>query len=471
MLACYRANLEYNICQDDRILAHFGTKIALLEETLKSHRLALELNAENTDIQFNTGHVLTSLAETEESFAKPLLEEAVDLFTKCLAKQQNEYEQIRSDLLKAQEEQGDMFQGEAAAAHTAPSTAQDDEMETSSTTSSGPGEWATVEEPLTPESILETCTAQLGALTFLIGCYDTMQLPALENRIQWGLQTANSTIPTLISLVQDSPYPGQEEKPVGPILSIVSSEPSEEAELTSKYEALIAAANFQGAVAEYAYRTGQTASSQYAATITALFSTFKLDEKSPDAQDAASHLVATHADALLDLASAIANSPTYDASSPDLETQWGALSQAQTLLTQLLKTPGSAGLTAHRLALVFLARGDADLFRFRLSLFGTAKPAWVNSKNVLVGNAGVFYRGARTYAEKAGKEELRTMADAKAIVAEVLKEVATTGGSVVAAKDTWKGKGEAVKQALEEMVEEGILGREDGEGVLKIVAA
>jgi hypothetical protein len=78
---------------------------------------------------------------------------------------------------------------------------------------------------------------------------------------------------------------------------------------------------------------------------------------------------------------------------------------------------------------------------------------------VLVSNAGVWYRGARTYAAKADKKGVERVADAKAVVAEVLKEGETAGWDNVVAKEEWKGKGEAVKKALEGMVEEGILGQ------------
>ena len=82
---------------------------------------------------------------------------------------------------------------------------------------------------------------------------------------------------------------------------------------------------------------------------------------------------------------------------------------------------------------------------------------------MLVSNAGVFYRGARSYAEKAGIADVHRTADAKAVVAEVLKQVAS-GAEV---KGEWKGKQEEVRRVLEQMVEEGIIGREEAEGVLQ----
>jgi hypothetical protein len=466
---------------DDSIVAQLGDKMALLEETLKSHRAAMALNAGNTDVRFNTAQVLTSLAEgilesetqpTAKVPARTLLEEAVDLFTGCLASQQQEYEQLRAQFAESQADQSAQEQ-QTPAQQGVGGASQEEDMETASTTSSSPGEWATVEEPLTPETILETCTAQLNALTTLLGLYDPADLQAIEARAQFGLTTANTGIPTLITLLKDSPFQKVKDEPTGPTLSIASPNTSEELEMMPKDEALLSVANFQVALAELAYRNGQTTPIQYASAIESLFADLTQPPQSPDQKPAHLSALSAYADALMELASAIANSPSYDPTSPtfttSLETQWTALNQAQKILAQLSTGADASSAPFSRLANMFLARGDTELFRFRIALFEGAKPAWANSRKVLVGNAGVYYRGARTYAEKMGGEGVRRTADAKAVVAEVLKEVEGSGGAAVAAKEGWKGKGESVRRVLEQMVEEGILGRVEAEGVLALV--
>jgi tetratricopeptide (TPR) repeat protein len=476
-LAYNKANLEYNMSEDDRIVAKLGNKISLLEETLKSHRTAISLNPDNTDVQFNTAQVLTSLAETllesgtQESAKAPariLLEEAVDIFTKCLASQQQEYEQIQIEIAKANALQ----EGDGAADPEQDSAAQSaaqDSMETSSTSSDAPGQWATVVEPVSPETILETCSAQLGALSTLVGLYDLADLPNIEAKAQSGLDTVNTKIPALINLIQDSPFSKSNEEPTaGPTLSI-NSTPADEPKTSPKEDAVLAAANFQSAIAEATYRSGQTTTVQYAGQIEQLFTA--LTTISADNNELAPGFVnalSSYADALIELASAVSDNPQYSPSSPsfvaDLEIQWKALTQAQTILTKLSSAPYTTTLSPSRIADVYLARGDTDLFRLRISLFEGAKPAWVKSKNVLVGNAGVFYRGARTYAEKAGSVDVHKTADVKAVVAEILKE-AVSGSNVK--KEQWKGKGEGVVRVLEQMVEEGIIGKEDAEGVVR----
>ncbi|KAF2032219.1 hypothetical protein EK21DRAFT_99101 [Setomelanomma holmii] len=477
-LAYNKANLEYSITEDDRIVSQLGDRAALLQETLESHRFAILLNPANTDIQFNAAQVLTSLAElllesgsheTNKGSARALLEEAVDVFTGCLESQQREYEQMQAEIAKAQ------ASGEYQEAWEGGVSLNNDQevaaAETASSSSESPGDWATVEEPLTAETILETCTAQLGALTTLLGLYDLSELSNIEKKAQDGTETATAKIPALIYLIETDTTPKIKDEPkAGPTLSIGTSA-VKEATTTPKDDALLATASFQTTIAEVAYRTGRSTSTTYAQTIEQIFAKIaNTSDNSANSKLARANIQSSYADALIDLASALADGTQYASASPtfatDVEILWTALTQAQTLLTQLAAAPYASILSASRLADVFLARGDTDLFRFRIALFESAKLAWMKSKMVLVGNAGVFYRGARSYAERAGALEVRATADAKAIVAEVLKEVAS-GAQV--RKDTWKGRSKDVVKVLEQMVEEGIVGRENAEDVLMAV--
>ncbi|KAF2823345.1 hypothetical protein CC86DRAFT_66210 [Ophiobolus disseminans] len=477
-LAYNKANLEYSITEDERIVSQLGNKTALLEETLNSHRFAISLNPKNTDILFNAGQVLTSLAEasleagTQEAAkvpARALLEEAVDIFTRCLESQQREYEQMQAEIAKAQEsgEYQEAWEGGGVSLNN---THPEEEAESASSASEGPGDWATVEEPITAETILETCTAQLGALTTLLGLYGPSDLSNIEKKAQDGTDTATTKIPALIHLVDTTPSLKLPDEPkAGPTLSIGASA-VEEVTTTPKDDAILATANFQAAIAEVAYRSGRSTSTRYAQTVEQIFSSITSTGDSASSDLAKANIQSSYADALIDLASALADGTQYTPSSPsfptDIEIQWTALAQAQTLLTQLAAAPFTSILSASRLADIFLARGDTDLFRFRISLLENVKSAWVKSKMVLVGNAGVFYRGARTYAEKAGAAGVRSTANAKAIVAEILKEV--TSGSQVT-KESWQGRSAKLTKVLKQMVEEGIVGHENVEGLLKFV--
>ncbi|KNG46237.1 hypothetical protein DDE82_008113 [Stemphylium lycopersici] len=479
-LAYNKANLQYTITEDERIVSQFGNRTALLEETLTSHRFAISLNPTNTDILFNAAQVLTSLAEAglETSTqaagkhdARRLLEEAVDIFTKCLESQQQEYSQMQTEIAKAQAcgEYQEAWEGE----RQQQPEAQEKDEKTESSDAEAPGDWATVEEPLTPEAILETCTAQLNALTTLLGLYNpALDLSSIEKKAQDGLDTALRKIPALIELIDKSPAAATtaiEEAKAGPTLSIDSTNTAEEATTTPKEDAILAAANLQTSVMEVHYRSSRIASTEYAAAVERIFSNLLQSAEQGSGLDLATiNTQSAYADALMDLASALADGAQYAPSQPtfatDVEIQWTALTQTQNLLTKLASAPSTSILSPLRLADVFIARGDTDLFRFRISLFGGAKPAWAKSGPTLVANAGVFYRGGRSYAEKAGAAQVRSTADAKAIVAEILKEVSSGSGVT---KDTWKGRNADVTKVLEQMVEEGIVGRDDAEGVLR----
>ena len=461
------------------MVSHFGSRTALLQETLTSHRFARSLNPTNTDILFNTAQVLTSLAEagleaSTQAAAKqdaiPLLEEAVEVFTKCVESQQQQYSQIQEEIAKAEAsgEYREAWEGE----REQPAEIQDEDMETDSGASEAPGDWATVEEPLTPESILDTCTVQLTALTTLLGLYDpNASLSSIEKRAHDGMDTATNKIPALIELIDKSPSKKEVDEPkAGPTLSIGSVSAAEEATTTPKEDAILAAANFQASIAEVQYRSGRTISAEYAQAVEQTFGSLVEGAKTTTSPDlATANILSAYGDALMDLASALADGGQYTTSSPtfasDVEIQWTALTQTQNLFTQLSSAPYTSVLSPSRLADVFIARGDTDLFRFRISLFDGVKSAWVKSGPTLVANAGVFYRGARSYADRAGAAQVRGTADAKAIVAEVLKEVAS--GSAVM-KDNWKGRSADVAKVLEQMVEEGVVGGENVEGVLKM---
>ena len=378
---------------------------------------------------------------------------------------------MQAEIAKVQAS-GEYKQAWEGGVQLSPGAQEENDVETESSASEGPGDWATIEAPLTPESILETCTVQLDTLTKLLGLYvPATDLSSIEKRAQDGLDTATTKVPALIELIDQLPARQAVDEPkAGPTLSIGSTSATEEASTTPRDDAILAVANFHASIAEVQYRSGRTTSTEYAAAVERTFSGLMQDAaKYPTPELASVNIQSAYADALMDLASALADGTQYAPSSPtfaaDIEIQWTALTQTQTLLTQLSSAPYTSILSASRLADVFIARGDTDLFRFRISLFEGAKPAWVKSKPTLVANAGVFYRGGRTYAEKAGVAAIRNTADAKAIVAEILKEVASGSGLV---KDTWKGRNADVAKVLEQMVEEGIVGRENVEGVLQM---
>jgi hypothetical protein len=297
-------------------------------------------------------------------------------------------------------------------------------------------------------------------------------LSSIEKKAQDGLDTATTKIPALIELIDKSPSAKIMDEPkAGPTLSIGSTTAPEEATTTPKDDAILAAAIFQASIADMQYRSGRGTSSEYAEAVERFFSKLTPNTEQNNGADLASiNIQSAYADALIELERTLAGNPQHTASSPtfatDTNIQWTALSQAQTILTKLSSAPYTSVLPPSRLADVFIARGDTDLFRFRISLLEGAKSAWVKARPTLVANAGVFYRGARSYAERAGALEIRAMADAKANVAETLKKAASELGVL---NESWKGGFDDMARALEQMVQEGMVGQETAEGVLELM--
>lgn len=246
----------------------------------------------------------------------------------------------------------------------------------------------------------------------------------------------------------------------GPTLSISGAKAEEDSSSSQKDDALLSAAIFQCAVAEASYKSGNITTSDYINTVSSLFAPL-LQEEHPRETRVAHQ--SAYADALIDLAGAVSET------SSDTETQWNALSQAQGILAQLCTPENSPFVSSSRLADIFIARADIDLTRFNISFINEAKAAWISSRKVLISNSGIFYRGAKTHAEKVGNTQLARSASAMAVVAEVLKQVNESGSSAIVAKPSWKEQSKEVRRVLEQMVNDKMLGQREGEEVLRIV--
>jgi hypothetical protein len=472
----HRANLEFIMILDDRIAANLGKKLDLLQEALRSHRRAIALDQENTDALFNTAQVLTSLAEElidsggleSKNHAKELLKESTDIFAKCLASEYQGYEQIRSDISNAQASQ------DAAAdiGRLALSESTGEEaMDTSSVSAHSPAEWATVVEPVTPGGLLKSCAAQLGALTSLLEVSDHYNLADIQSRLDDGLETVNKRIPLFINYMEATPSLKRPEEPTaGPTLSLAPSA-AEEEDISPKSEALIAAANFRAGLLESRYRSGHMQTLQYATEIEQIFAPLLPDLSQNQRLDINRYYaLAAYADVLFEFATAVSFMTRQQwpdsMSTPEenLEAQWAALSQAQSILTKLSLGEHTSRPSPARAADIFSARGNIDLLRLHVASLDNAKPLWVNSRRTLASNAGVYYRGARLFAERAGAVEDYQMTDAKAVVAEILKMVFS--GEQSTGDERWKDKREEVISVLQGMVEDHLIGERERETVM-----
>ena len=111
-LAYNKARLELELTQSPEIVDKLGLDlVALLRQTLDSHRVALALDAENIDVRFNASQVLTSLAEVlsesedgEDEEAIKCLHESLEMLEGCLARQEMAIEQQKAEFPSSSEE-------------------------------------------------------------------------------------------------------------------------------------------------------------------------------------------------------------------------------------------------------------------------------------------------------------------------------------------------------------------------------
>ncbi|KAF2501767.1 hypothetical protein BU16DRAFT_569671 [Lophium mytilinum] len=453
-LAYNKANLEYQLTQDARLASQLGDILDLLYGTLESHRLALNLNPDNADVQFNMGQVLTSLAESliessktdadaepNKAIAKSFLKEAVQMFSDCLARQEQDHSEMLQQIEEAKAQEADggvLIDPSSPAAETA-----SDAMETSSTSSELPGDWATVLEPVTPSDLLETAVAHLNSLSTLVSLSVPADASTLDRLSDIATPLITIKIPQYISLL---PAPSLEpQNPTGPSLSLsIAPVTSSDPQTPIQDDALLAAATFRAALLESTYRSGLLPFATYSTHLSTAFA--PLIPPSTTALTLSTvNTLSAYADALIAFASALMETPTSEPDAERVNAQATALSRAQTSLGRLTAPASVEMLQPARVAEIFLVRGDVDLARLRIASEASAK-------GVLVKNAGVFYRGAKAWAVRASVET--KVAEVKAAFAEALKAEIEENESGVVSLDERVGE---VDEVLRGMVEEGLV--------------
>ncbi|KAK6605391.1 hypothetical protein H4I95_05197 [Botrytis cinerea] len=175
-LAYNRARVLYELTQYPKLRAQLpGTLLDLLSAALEASRFALSLKQDNADILFNTAQVLTSIAEVTSETRNvgndnnlALLEEAIELFQRCLTLQEYQYteSQTQAESAPISDDDPDMEEGGVSLSNPNSEPPQDDR-------------WASIVEPVTLETLLDTVVAQLQTLAILCGLVLTAALDNL----------------------------------------------------------------------------------------------------------------------------------------------------------------------------------------------------------------------------------------------------------------------------------------------------
>lgn len=127
--------------------------------------------------------------------------------------------------------------------------------------------------------------------------------------------------------------------------------------------------------------------------------------------------------------------------------RWGALTQALTALGAAVKLPN-----VENLARIHLTRGDAELARYQLRVM-TGYPGTV-APEVLLKNAGVFYRGAGNQAAVSNDVEA-VRVKKEAVVKNAL--VVALGGETEQLQQLMAQELEVTREVIEDALGEGLV--------------
>jgi tetratricopeptide (TPR) repeat protein len=376
-----------------------------------------------TDILSNTAQVLTSLVEalTEEDRSNTssqqddglrLLEEAIELFQRCLTLQEFQYAeaQAREEETLAEPEPMDREIPDSDSAQPSSSAKlsgeiPDSEADSSSIQAEQEERWATIVEPVTNDTLLDTVLAQLETLTTLCGLVTADEGRGLAWIEEYSAGLMNDKMPAYVK--------GTDRK--------------EEAALTK--------ANFIAALADATFRSQRMDVPTYERALEEAYQSLNLANDPEGLCDYAEALVAfSHA---LRIGVGL---KTIGAS------RWKALTAALESLTTASKLP-----TAENLPNIHLMRGDIELLRFQLGQSPTFYDTATKNAATLLKNANTYYRGAESHGVARNAQKEAEEAIIKGAIASCL------GGNEEKLKELMKTEAKACQQVLEDAVDDGLI--------------
>ncbi|KAL4886346.1 hypothetical protein BJY04DRAFT_100847 [Aspergillus karnatakaensis] len=383
-LAYNKARVQYEITQHPRLSSQLSAPLAeVLNVALISHREALQLEQDNADALFNTAQVLTSLAELVTDTKRPVeeqlnqavnfLQEAIELFQRCLVLQELRYTEMQEEI--RQMEAGEVAQSE-------PMQDVQEASEVGGSKEPEQEQWAAVVEPVTKDTLVDTAVAQLDALSTLCNLltYD----PGVG--LNWVEEYSTELLQEKISAYMEGS--------------------------NRHYEAALARARFNAALNEVLYRSGRTDVETYYSAVTNSFGPDLNISADPEG-------LCAKADALVSFNTATTEQPPdHDKESfvKSLGFRWQALSTALDSLTKASKLPD-----AENLPKIHLARGDTEMIRWRLG-FSPWEHAMAHQHGAtLIRNAQTYYRGAAGLARRNGSASVERDGTCKEAIAAAIE--------------------------------------------------
>ena len=381
----------------------------------------LEFKFDYADSISNTAQVLTSLAEAVSEGRKSsessrdealrLFQESLEFFQRCLNVQEfkltQDQENSRQEALPPNNDYN-------ARVENPSNTPLDSSEEV----------WASVEEPITKEALLDTIIAQLDTLTAIC------TLGPSHTGLAWVEEYHRTTLKDRIAVYVNG---------------------------SSRYhEASLAHAKLTCALSDEAFRGGRLDLPTYERDLNAAFNSQDLDlsNNPPGLCDKADAELAFIASVQITL---------QQAQSIELgqisSTCWKHITKALDSLTAASKLPD-----AQNLPRIHLRRGDCELLRLHLGDAPLKYHLAVKSASTLLKNAEVYFRGAASLAKKGvAAEEEQNEAEVKQSL------VAGLAGDTEKLSLLVKTRRDLVESIVMEMRDEGLLGEESLQKINSIV--
>ena len=373
---------------------------------------SLEPNFDCADTSSNTAQVLTSLAEVVSEGKKPsdssrdealrLFQEALEFFQRCLNVQEFKLTQDQEN--RRQEVLPPLADNNARVENPS-STALDSSEDV----------WASVEEPITKEALLDTIIAQLDTLTAIC------TLGPSHTGLAWVEEYYRTTLRDRIA-------------------SYVTG--------SSRYhEASLAQAKLTCALSDEAFRGGRLDLPTYERELNAAFDIQDLDLSNDPPS------LCDKADAELAFIASV-QSALQQAQSTELgqisSICWKHITRALDSLTAASKLPDTQNLPR-----IHLRRGDCELLRLHLGDAPLKYDLAVKSTPTLLKNAEIYFRGAANLAKK------DVAAEEEQIEAEVKQSlVAGLAGDTEKLSLLVKTRRDLVESIVMEMRDDGLVGEE-----------
>ncbi|KAF5873492.1 uncharacterized protein Bfra_004953 [Botrytis fragariae] len=408
-LAYNRARVLYELTQYPKLRAQLpGTLLDLLSAALEASRFALSLKQDNADILFNTAQVLTSIAEVTSETRNvgndnnlALLEEAIELFQRCLALQEYQYteSQTQAESVPTSDDDPDMEEGGVSLSDSNSQPPQDDR-------------WASIVEPVTLETLLDTVVAQLQTLAILCGLVNVDAGRGLAWIEEYSMTLLGQKLQTYL-----------------------------EGTVDRQQEAGLAKSNFIAALADANFRFQRIDIGTYERTLNDAYASLSLDDHPEGLCDKAEAFISYNSS--LRLNHEAAQSPEVSAS------RWKVLTAALDNLTKASKLP-----SAENLPKIHILRGDVDLLRFQLGQPPSNYEVSFKNGAVLTKNAEKFYRGAGNFAKVEGLRKELEEAEVKEALAMSLY------GEQDKLLRCVKLQPEVVRNVLEDAIDDGLVSYE-----------